>query len=191
VNIAAAMAALKVDDLDSTAKFALVALACHADRDESVAKVRLADLADELVVDRGNAWRALKRVEKAGHVSVEKVGYTGRLWHIRVAPARRNQLELVAQARRIAEKASRPRDDSSRQRDALKKIFRFKDLEDGDASLAQTASAAEMCAPPVDNLTEGPTTRRARNLAGVANAKAAMQEAANRRANGSVASSDG
>jgi DNA-binding MarR family transcriptional regulator len=151
VNIAAAMAALKVRDLDNTARHVLLALACHADREQSVAKVRLLDLADELGVCRGNIHRAVRRAEKAGHVSVEKVGHTGRPWHISVAPARANELELVARARAIAENSARWRDNSARQRAPVKKkIFRSKDLEGAARPLASTASGDADVPAPVD-----------------------------------------
>jgi hypothetical protein len=150
VNIAAAMAALKADDLDSTAKFAVLALACHADREHSVAKVRVAHLAAEMGIDRRTAWSALKRAEKGGYVTVEKVGLKGDPWRVFVSPQRPNTELLVSQARRIAENSSLPRDGSSLPRDALKKIFKRRDLEGAAAPLASTASDDASVPAPVD-----------------------------------------
>lgn len=71
MNIAAAMDALKVDDLDRTARHVLLVLACHADRTTASATVSIERLADELGVGYEAARRAISRALKAGYLEVD------------------------------------------------------------------------------------------------------------------------
>ena len=86
MNIICAMDALKVTDLDRTARHALLVLACHADRTSASATVSIERLADELGVGYGTAWRALHRAMKAGYLEaqpVDKHPSEPRVWLLR------------------------------------------------------------------------------------------------------------
>ena len=71
MNIAAAMDALKVEDLDRTARHVLLVLACHADRATATATVPVERLAVELGVSYEAARRAVHRALKAGYIEVD------------------------------------------------------------------------------------------------------------------------
>jgi hypothetical protein len=70
MNIAAAMDALKVDDLDRTGRHVLLVLACHADRTTASATVSIERLADELGIGYEAARRAVHRALKAGYLEL-------------------------------------------------------------------------------------------------------------------------
>jgi hypothetical protein len=86
MNIAAAMNALKVEDLDRTAKHALLVLACHADESTASATVSVRRLATDLGLSYGATWKALHRAARAGYLNadpVDKHPSKARTWHLR------------------------------------------------------------------------------------------------------------
>ena len=100
------MDALKVDDLDSTARHALLVLACHADRSTASATVSIERLAGELGVAYGTAWRAVHRAMKAGYLDAEPVDNhpnRPRVWLLNARPRSRagaNEVARLAPNRR-------------------------------------------------------------------------------------------
>lgn len=85
MNIAAAMASMNVDDLDQTAKHALLILTNRADL-EGETTVSIGRLAKDLSVHYGTAWRALQRLETTGYIAAQPVGkHPGkpRTWRLR------------------------------------------------------------------------------------------------------------
>lgn len=68
MNIAAVMEALDEWGTDLTAKFALVALCCHADRYTGIANVSVNRLAVDMGCHHATAARAVARLVKAGLV---------------------------------------------------------------------------------------------------------------------------
>jgi hypothetical protein len=73
VNIAKAMGALAIADLDHTAKMAVHVLACHADQHTASATITIECIATELSRAYGTTWRALNRAVEAGYVVAQPV----------------------------------------------------------------------------------------------------------------------
>jgi hypothetical protein len=88
VNITAAWIVVKATDVDPMAKLALLVLACHAERPNGAdpgATVAIEQLAAEMGVSYGTAWRALARAQRAGYVNpqgVEKHPNKPRTWEL-------------------------------------------------------------------------------------------------------------
>lgn len=72
MNIAAVMAALVVDDLDHTAKFALLVIACRTNQHTIRASVSIGRLAQDMGVHRMTAQHAVWRAVDAGYLTVDK-----------------------------------------------------------------------------------------------------------------------
>ena len=72
MHIAGVMAALEVDDLDRTAKQALVVVCCRADYPSGWVQVSVARVAKDMKLDRNTARKALGRVVTANYLVVDK-----------------------------------------------------------------------------------------------------------------------
>ena len=56
MNITAARATLRIHDLDPTAKFAVLVLACHAEHPDSKATLTIEAIAADLSLSYGATW---------------------------------------------------------------------------------------------------------------------------------------
>jgi hypothetical protein len=178
MNIAAAMATIRAVDLDSTAKFAVLVLACHADQHQGVATVKIESLAAELGKSYGTTWRALQRAVEAGHLVVEPVDKRPnqpRTWQlVSRADARPRSREIAAEVARGMQKGRAPTRD--------RRIFKEKNKESAGAIARHPASASALvdkATPPVPavppSVNGAPSPDWAANLRGVRSAQALLR----------------
>lgn len=82
MNIAAYMAALRIEDLDHSAKHAVQVIAGRASRYTASVELPIARIAADMGVNYTTAQRALNRAVRAGYLAVDKAAGRRPMWRL-------------------------------------------------------------------------------------------------------------